>query len=522
MENIRYFKEFEMKVIDIIKHDYRIQLDKMVDDLFEVLKTIALYLDTRAGLRHEQIPKIKIIVDSDFDGYASAKQIYQLFSTLGVSKELIEFIHLTSAHKNQDKIKLNSQDLLIVTDTSYGLIEYEGEGKVWWIDHHNISPWNIISAELREIVLVNTQVNTNEVIKDLSCGAFTYMYIGAFIHKLNVSLEVKTQLLESLEVNTKLEALLSMISDMMPINKYPAIYQGILESPKTDFYEGGKSRWCHDNRKYFNKYTSKINNLMRMERVDLIEELIRGNGGEFIQRDTERMGEDKRRFINSYFEPLTPEWEYTTRTSLVQIYQVPIDTNPIMRNHKGLLASMKTPKQRGLNYIILSRINLKGKYNYSVRTNLGINLQRYIMDNIEGVEVGGHSQAFGITLLKDKENDLKLVLENLLNRDLVKAENNAKEVIDFKEIKQSKEPLKELWEIALDNEINTYPTTVKFHYSDFEDVEVFLKRTVYYLLIEGKIQEVVSFDLEEKETLYAAPVCRENIYSKHSIDILEV
>lgn len=516
MEGITHYKEFENKIGLILKNNYEYVYQRMQKDLIGVLKKLATCGKSLDKYNHKDTPTIYIVVDNDFDGYASSKAIYQLLNILGISRAVIKFIFLNCYHTNSDELEIKEQDLLIVSDTGYPNVKYKGNGKVWWIDHHEIGILESMKARSKEnLTFINTQLSNQEVIRDLSCGTFIYFFFKEFINFINVE-EIKDTWMKKVE----LETLLSMFSDMMQIHKYPALVQGILESTKTNFYTSGKTKWDYDNKSYFLRYTSRVNNLIRMERFDLIEELIRGNEGEFVLRDSDRMNEDRKLILNTYFENLNPDWVHKSEDVLIKLYQVPLDNNPVMRNHKGLLASMKIPRTRqDVRYIILSRVNNKNKYNYSVRTNIDLNFKNIIKSKLKTAEVGGHSKAFGITILKSEENILKEILSEIKYEEFSIFRNN---VVPFNSILKSNNPREELWNIAVSNEFSVQPKAIQFLREDFKDVEISTRRTVYTLNINNTIYEVVSFDLTEKDTLFAVPSCKQGIYDKNKIDILEI
>ena len=516
IRDTEFNKEFK-RFISKVKKEYSYELQLTIQIMGEVIRDLT---DLEA-CESRTYKRIKITVDSDFDGFASAKCMYHFLTGLGVPRERIELIPLSSLHRSEE-IDVNNC-LLVVTDTSYGNVVYKGSKfKVLWIDHHEILFVNYLRArkELGETGLfVNISKSKDREIPGLSCGAFLLIYLNCVIELIGLTPNNQFHIKTELNRTCQLEALLSLISDEREIGEYVGLVKGLYESHTNEFYENFKTRFTYNNHAYFRKYIAKINNLIRMERFDLISDVIKDETDYNTVNEVQRMDEDRDALVYRYLEPAEPLHDFSNENVTIQIYEIPLSQNPVMRNLKGLMAGMKSPDKG--NYIIFSGYTRNGVTYLSCRNNVNMNLIRYIKENTEVLEVGGHKPAFGVEIREDKLDDFVRLISKLRDKDL-NQDSGSEEylILKYPELGSG---IYDLSCIALYNEFNRKPVKVEFESDVFSHQVVEEKRTVYYLPLPTRESlQVVSFDLEVKDKIIGTPRLKQSIGELGKLDILEL
>lgn len=518
-ENSNYMEE-ETRITNKFKLLYGRELNILVESILEFIGTM-----TQCIKDGNKVPRIVITVDSDFDGYSSAKQVYQLFNLFNISDDYIDIIHLNSLHRTDEVIVLGN-DLMIVTDTAIGNVRYNStaQSKVIWIDHHEVEKevWehnkNILEKGNKG-TFINTTMSIDEEVRGLSNGLFTHFFMLTLIKVIGFDKENENKMVNRFRSVTQLDALLSMFSDFMITDNYKGFMRQVYHADKNDFYKNLKGRWDFTNRKYFQKYIARINNAIRMERKDIIDVLITDTSTVSTVRDIERLEEDRKIIMNAYFYNLEPEYDFSINDLTLQVYQIPYARSDVMRNFKGLLASIKMPRD-GTPYVIFSLSKNNGTINISVRSNIeDIDLQENFKRRLDTKEIGGHQGAFGITIEK-REYPYFLSAVAELRRSEVSNTKIKNNYIKFKDLKNK---LQALSDISKHNEYTREPIKVLFKEEDFISKQVEQKRTVYTIGIEGNQTgvEIVSFDLEKKNQLIAVPNLKEGIQEEYTFDILE-
>ena len=490
--------------LTLIKTEYE-------EDLKDILEGISL------ALQNDWI--IKITIDNDFDGFASARSWYHFLQMFGVTSDRVEFHPLSSLHTSRGRIMVD-KCLLLITDTSYGNVDYIATSKncsIIWIDHHPINSLTYLKAKSRPYcTFINSSLSDHKYIKFLSCGAFMYLLLLSLLDYMNLSSVNHTEMVDRFDTKCRNDSLLSLISDVSPTEHYIGLIKGIYDTDRPEYYQMNKgSKFDYDNKKYFRKYIASINNLIRMERFDIVIKIIEDKVTYDIMIDIERINEDKRVLMDGYFKPLKP-----TKTSLkngleVSYYQVPLAQNPIIRNFKGVVAFIKTPTQRP--FIVFSYYYLDNLLYFSCRNNLSIDLANYIKSRVEVETIGGHSNAFGGIINIAYKNDFMSLFDDYSPYNI----NIKQRIISYDSII---EDFRLLNKVALFNEFSSKDIRIQFERPHFITVVQEPKRTIYKAKTgEGNLPlDVISFELSEiKDTIIAKPELRQTVYDLNKINIAE-
>lgn len=462
--------------------------------------------------------EVKITMDSDFDGYASAKALYKIVRLLGIPEGRIQLLPLSSLHINEDILDLENT-LLLVSDTSYGHVPFKVKNcPVIWIDHHSIRTLDLIRARSAvggDGVFLNTSISGHEKIRGLSCASFIYCFISVIIEDLGLNLENERYLMESFDSQSRLDCMLSLISDVMRIESYIGLIKGAYEANKPPLYEMTKGYFDFSNKRYFKSYIAIINNLIRRECHGLLEKVIKDEVLHDTVREIELLEEDKKIILKQYFNPCQPKHRIDGGGGYIEIYELPLAKNLIMRNYKGFLASIKTPKQGA--FVTLSYYVDKGVGYFSCRTNADLDLKKYILDNgIKPIKMGGHFEAFGIEL---RESDIPAMLEVLKT---VKVTEKSREdrLVKYRNLGGD---YRTVCNLALYNEFHSEEISIEFEENDYVGISEEPRRTLYHIpTSNGRQLDVVSFDLGIiKPEIIAKPILKKSLYDWDCIDICE-
>lgn len=500
------FESESAHLITLIKTDYK----QEIIDFIDILKSLL------TGNK-----KVIITVDNDFDGYSSARNIYYFLLMFGVIDERIRFIPLSSLHTSSGVLE-EDNCVLIVTDTSYGHVKSRlTNSHIIWIDHHEIRAMDYLRARGSiNGVFINSNKNINPEIKGLSCGALIYLYLTSVLEELEVSEENRKDLLNYFNRQTQQDALLSMISDVMEIEKYPGMIKGIHQSIKTELFNTLKNDFDYNNKKYFKKYIAQINNIIRMERFDILERVIRDNVTYDLVGEIQRLDADKKVLMSTYFRPCKSCFSLDMDSGVtIQMYELPLATNEIIRNFKGLMASIKIPENRS--FAVFSYYKANNTAYVSCRNNLGIDLKEYIKSHdLKLNNIGGHAGAFGLALQEIEFERFKEILSNLKDYEGNLIQDTSDKLIDYKYIDGD---FRKVSSVALYNEFNKDEIKFRFMKGYFKDIVQEPKRTVYVApLTNGKRLEVISFSINTvKDEIVAKPQLKRSIYDLDYIEVGE-
>lgn len=514
-------KKVEQAEVELVKSNWGYEKEYWKEVINTTFKK---KLDKVAGILKgvkEVQGEIVIAVDSDFDGYASAKNIYNLIKILGVPIGKVRIEPLSSLHKGV--IETEKGSLVIITDVSFGNVKLKGEGtKLIWIDHHNINVLSQLKADSKlngTGVLINCKLSPNQQVKNMSCGSFTYLICSILVDKLIEGNKERFTSNYQLTQSSEQDALLSLISDYCDLEGLRGFIKATYSSPKTVLYEGIKDRWSRDNAKHFKNYISIINNVIRMENHEILLQLIKEEEvGFHTVNEVQRLNDYKKTIIKDILRPVQPVMDNTGKGYSIRAYKVPMTTNPIMRNFKGLLASLQTPTEElEKGWATLSFHEDKGEVYGSFRTSFDKWFLEQIKKEVRFLEIGGHSKAFGFETTEDEFQKLLWLLSQTNPPERV-----GKEEGGFLKYSQLEEPKKSVESIAMYNEFSNSKIKVKFDDNDFLRVKLEERRTLYEVP-DGQMGRMIitSFDLREKNEVTAIPVLRGNLNETENLDILE-
>ena len=425
----------------------------------------------------------RINVDNDGDGAVCAKLFYYLLVDFGVKD--VDFVYQITPHKvGQEMVDacLEDNSVAIILDSSSNNIDLmvklsQQDIPALIIDHHKISI-DVSLYNLFEDIVVCTNQLEEPILRDLSCGFYTYLHLFYWYKDHNMDP------MKYFDVAT-----LSIMSDVCSmVNPYN---RSIL-----------KEYINHNDRSYFisvftNRYTDfttsllsmniapRLNALFRTESYSLMDKLLKDINLEETLKEVNQLYRTNKSILKAVQKPM----ETANYGNIVysEVREYPDDF--IIRNYTGLLANKLTSFYTKPAMVICDIGN--GTVKGSIRSKYYINLS-HILNTISNKleNFGGHELAYGFTAKRENVPHIlaeinkykaspstqnKLKIDSLL--DLDKYNSVLKDIAEYNEFTgNGVEPIGFKYTISTDDTVNQYDNyneiINKYRICTFIDVEV--------------------------------------------------
>lgn len=339
---------------------------------------------------------ILLVGDNDNDGFVGIKIAYEYLN----SNYNVDFLfpenktHGLTVDMIMDNIIGNNYGLVIIIDSStdrireLNLLSYE-DLEIIVIDHHNPPklPYPINKPNL---LMINNKFSDNEI-KYVSAGFLTYLCMEYI--KDDLGLKPDDDYFDL--------ALSSIYSDQCPLSdeyNRSIVEQGHKHHKRSRFMKLFMNRYDELNLSYVNfKYAPIINNIFRLNRLDIIEKLIVCKGLELeseveasklLYQTGKNISED---ILKSSHLVELEHVVFTDITKSNSIYSEVLDIS----NYTGIVAGKISEKYIKPAIVVYKLDEIGNKYKCSVRDCFNRNLLNVVhLLNLQG---GGHNPAFGFT-----------------------------------------------------------------------------------------------------------------------------
>lgn len=350
--------------------------------------------------------------DWDVDGVLSLKILTNTLKDIGLKNIDTYFGNQKEHGMTQDFVNTCLQKkykYVIVVDSSsnsMSLIKYLTKMgvEVIILDHH-VCEYNYNDYP-EGCVIINSKMEGNEVINEISAGMLTYL--ATSFYRKHLGIEVR--------VSDLWFAYVTLISDSCNLNdKYikPIILgiNGVGALPLE--LELFTNRYAVANRRFYTyNFNSKINNMCRLERIDLIERLFyRDNGREgkiAAIEEIEELHKTCKEGLKELIEVIDVCVEDLGSCTLVNIDKATALTSlpqVYLTNATGLIASRVSSSEGKASIAYMSWD--KDNYKLSGRDNYGVFPFQGMLRSLN-LEGGGHLAAIGFSIPKI---DLDLIRE---------------------------------------------------------------------------------------------------------------
>lgn len=385
--------------------------------------------------------------DWDVDGVLSMKILTNTLADMGLEKYDIYFgtskeHGMTQAFVNECIEK--DYKYVIVTDSSTNSMEIinylDSIGVTVIILDHHVCNYNYSDYPERAVI-INSKMEGNEVIREISAGLLVYL-VTSFYRKTKG---------QDIKEEDMWFAYVTLISDSCKLSdKYikPLILgiQNVESVPRE--INLFTNKYTVLNRRFFTyNFNSKINNMCRLERIDLIKELFYGNvdlkrKSEIVEEIEEihKYCKEGLRSLSTMLDGCVQDLGSCTLVDLDKALSLTDLPEVYIANATGLLASRVSSNTGKASIAYISWD--KESYKLSGRDNYGLYPFQEMLRTLN-LEGGGHIEAVGFKIpkldldkLKEFAKNVDSVLEKEEDKHILKvsnlSENNLKKL--FKKV----------------------------------------------------------------------------------------